>query len=484
MDPPLTDDHPSPTPAPRSLDTQIVEETSQTTQPSTPSDELDLEDFTSDAPLIETKGDIDEVWPDNCNNQLPELGEHQTRTIKSRLLEETIIISFNEEPERRRHHSNMLPRKLYRTQYETSTTLSRYVDKHTHPKHRSNIQLKIQSWYAFQSLGMFQMREDLTRERIERHLVWNKKIDPSSLISAFNDLDRAKSRANFHYDDSQRIGHRVLIAQISTNGLIAATVKARMETTVTVTTNNPKKLDISVKSAIKIRDVTIPVWIRDIARPSNQSTITEKQRVASGADMWMSVTELRRSDLKAHTPKIRKWDTICTKGHDYEWLACGFVPTSCIDRVMPWDGVMLHTTQDWRIVRSIGSPDPWIWDWQLQMWRLDPRLYRTACFLAVYGGNKRKGIVADDADEEPPAKRRKKKKIAKPTKAQKARLDDNPYVTAPIPADQEPGVDAACCSQCGQKKAAFRLEDEVAGPLSFLDLAASTKATKSILDWN
>ena len=84
----------------------------------------------------------------------------------------------------------MLPSALWRTHYETSNTLSRNVDKHTHPKHRSNIQLQIKNGNSFQSIGTFAMDKDLTRERIERQLIWNTKIDPSSLISAFNALSR------------------------------------------------------------------------------------------------------------------------------------------------------------------------------------------------------------------------------------------------------------------------------------------------------
>jgi hypothetical protein len=96
--------------------------------------------------------------------------------------------SFSEGPERRRDNSRMLPSELNRTYYETSNTLCQFVNKHTHPKHRSNMRLKIQPGNAFQSLGTFVIMNDLTRERIERHLVWNKKRDPSSFISAFNHL--------------------------------------------------------------------------------------------------------------------------------------------------------------------------------------------------------------------------------------------------------------------------------------------------------
>jgi hypothetical protein len=251
-----------------------------------------------------------------------------------------------------------------------------------------------------------------------------------------------------------------------------------MKTTVTVVTKG--LLGSSSDSATKVRDVTIPVWIRKSARHSDRSAITNKDWILSGADMWMSITEIRRSDLKKHTPKIRKWDTIATKGHDYEWLACGFIPTSCIVKVMPWDGKKLHTAPDTRIVRSIGSPYPWIWDYHFERWRLDARLYRTACFLAVFGGSKRtvNGTRSKSIDSLPAKRWRKSKKI---TKTQKALLEDNPY-SSNAPSDSPHSEsDGLCCEQCGQKKAAFRLENEISGPLAYLDLASATKASSSTL---
>jgi hypothetical protein len=57
-------------------------------QVATPPPEPD--DFTSDAPLIEAYGNIKSIWPDDCENELPKLGEKQTRDIVSTLLEDTI----------------------------------------------------------------------------------------------------------------------------------------------------------------------------------------------------------------------------------------------------------------------------------------------------------------------------------------------------------------------------------------------------------
>jgi hypothetical protein len=261
-----------------------------------------------------------------------------------------------------------------------------------------------------------------------------------------------------------------------------------MKTIIEVTTKE-SLFKITVKKATKIRDITIPVWVRNSARPSDWSSITEKELIASGADMWTSITEIRKSDLKKHTPKIRVCDTIASKGHDYEWLACGFIPTSCIDKIMPWDGVKLHTNRNTRIVRSIGSPDPWVFDCKINMWRLDARLYRTACFLAVYGGAKRKDdltavyINKDLAEkaQKKPEKLMKARKSKKLTKTQKTMLGDNPYASGSAPENSRVDNDGLCCTMCGEKKAAFRLEDEVAGPLAYLDLASATKASPTAL---
>ena len=42
---------------------------------------------------------------------------------------------------------------------------------------------------AFQSIGRFSL-EVLTREGIERQLIWNKKVDPSCFVSTINELSK------------------------------------------------------------------------------------------------------------------------------------------------------------------------------------------------------------------------------------------------------------------------------------------------------
>lgn len=251
-----------------------------------------------------------------------------------------------------------------------------------------------------------------------------------------------------------------------------------MKTKITVTT---KKLfePVIIEKATKVYKVTIPVWVRDTARPVDGSSITDAQLAASGADMWLSITELRISNMKKVLPQIRHYDTIAAKGHNYEWLACGAIPKSRIIRVMPWDGTTLHKTQDVRIVRSIDSCDPWVIDWNTLMWRLDARLYRTACFLSTYGGNKRKVVDEDSVDElEGPLRKRRKtvefttSKVQNAKGTPKPKRTINPYDPDFTPdTSEQSGELAGCCSHCGQKKAPFHLDEEINGPLSYLDLA-------------
>ncbi|KAG9382477.1 hypothetical protein A1F94_006398 [Pyrenophora tritici-repentis] len=427
---------------------------------------------------ISAKGDIDEVWPDTVENVLPALKKNQTREITSMLLE-PISITVNEEEERIRAHSNRLPSGFYRTYYETSQTACCFVNRDTHPKHREFPDLKITADNAFQSIGSFSLAHDLKRERIERQLIWNKKIKSSSYISAFDDI----GKAGFHYDDSQRIVMRASVARIETNGLMAATVRAQMATTVKVTTVYPTTLLINdIHEATKIHNVTIPVWIRKNAFPQDRSAITSKQWESSGTDMWLSITEIRNSDMKLVLPKIRRWDTIAAKGHAYEWLACDFIPRSLITHVMPWDGFRLHLVPDARIVHSIDSPGPWVFDSKSRMWKYDPRLYRTACFLTTYGGNKRKlsDQELNNAIEPPKVKRRKTVRITKNNGIMVrtdvtpvAKRNNNPYHPdyTPDPTESAPAV-SGCCSACGHRKTLFQLDEEIDGPLAYLDLAA------------
>jgi hypothetical protein len=323
----------------------------------------------------------------------------------------------------------IVPAYFHRTSYETSITLSEYTSKDTHAKHREQPELRITKGNAFQAVCPFTLDKDLNRERIERHLIWNKKRDPSSYISAFNGLCKSSRaspvateltlpahairRAGFHYKDSQRIGHRVFIAQISTEGFVAATVRARCKTTVNIVTKRKFHAD-SVESSDYFFDVDIPVWIRDPRRPADRADLTVEELTELGTDMWISITEIRNSNLK-NGPKSRvkySRDCICSKGHSYEWLACGVIPKSCIVRVMPYDGKVLYRSRTTRIIRSLDSTEPWVWSWEKKMWVLDSALTAIAEWRdmeAHEAREARKRITEEDEDigidQEKPAKR-------------------------------------------------------------------------------
>lgn len=96
--------------------------------------------------------------------------------------------TFETHSELMRARSKQCPGTFIRTFYETSATLSCFVTVDTHVKHRETPDLKIKEGNAFQAVAEFNINQYLTKEGIERHLVWNQKKNPSAFISAFNTL--------------------------------------------------------------------------------------------------------------------------------------------------------------------------------------------------------------------------------------------------------------------------------------------------------
>jgi len=82
----------------------------------------------------------------------------------------------------------------------------------------------------------------------------------------------------------------------------------------------------------------------------------------------MSITELRQSNLRIPY----------TEGHDYEWLALGRIAKTSILRVMPFDGNVLHQKNSGRIVYSLESMEPWVFDWRAEMWVRDENKWKLA----------------------------------------------------------------------------------------------------------
>ncbi|KAI4654935.1 uncharacterized protein J4E78_007114 [Alternaria triticimaculans] len=327
-----------------------------------------------------------------------QLAENQRRVIESVLLD-PVTITFDDLAERLRSHGTPLPAYFYRTFYETSATLSKYVPVDMHTKHRTDDKLKMEAGMAFQPVAKFNVHGYLHREGIERQLVWNQKKDPSAFISVFNELCHAKRRAGFHHDESQRIGQRVSIARISSEGLEPVTVHAQVESKICIYTKEVGHAE--VKKWKKVwRDVDIPAWVHKKAREKYGNTIDPEQLTESGADMWVSITEIRLSNLKNSGPSGSiKRDSICAKGHDYEWLSCGSISDDRILNVWPWDGRKLHTRDPGRPIRSVAnSGQPWVWDMPKTMWVPDWIRKSDVPEQAQDTGKKRKRN--DDDDDE------------------------------------------------------------------------------------
>lgn len=149
-----------------------------------------------------------------------------------------------------------------------------------------------------------------------------------------------------------------------------------------------------------VRDVRIPVWIRKTARDPFGPVITPQDLAASGADMWLSIQEIRSSDLKELGPSrgINR-DVICAKGHNYEWLCCGSIPKSSIMNVMPWDGKDYHISDPGYPIRSFeNSGQSWVFNWNKSMWLPDSFKRNPATLVDGRVGDKRKAVSDEEYD--------------------------------------------------------------------------------------
>ncbi|KAF1949417.1 hypothetical protein CC80DRAFT_540257 [Byssothecium circinans] len=301
---------------------------------------------------------------DNARRLHTPLQKNQTKTS---VLEGAIEVTYYEIHELIRGASNMLPHRLIRVAYEDSSTLSAY---NSHGRHRQKPELSLEADIAFQAYGTFDSNKDLTRDRIERHLVWGMRVNPSPYISSFNNLKPAIKRAHMLARGSSKVAERIVLAELRTDDLRAITIKATVRETLVTTFE--KAEDGSHKDPqvdITSREVIIPAWISSNVLPAGRTRPLSLHRlIKNGAELFLSITELRRCNLNvpAH------------KGHDYEWLACGVIPESRVRRVMPFDGVNLHEHPGPRPVVSLWSQLPWVFNWELQMWRLDPKLWDRA----------------------------------------------------------------------------------------------------------
>ena len=240
-----------------------------------------------------------------------------------------------------------------------------------------------------------------------------------------------------------------------------------MKITVTV---SPKRRFNSgkPKEAWKVFKVTIPVWIRDIAMLPDGAAITHQEWAESGADMYVSITEIRESALRKISPSS---GYIASKGHDFEWLACGFIPKSHVVLHMPWGGRKLHTTKCLVPVRSIDSANPWVFDWNSSMWVLDHGLYKISRMSSHSNGDKRKLTESDQEDDTGSQKREKCLKLTERTiQSLLNKITNGKRNSSTGGAPKHSEELPKCCTQCGQKVRSLSTA-RVDGPLSYLDLA-------------
>lgn len=185
---------------------------------------------------------------------------------------------------------------------------------------------------------------------------------------------------------------------ISTADYIAATVHAECESIWEILTRQ-KYFGKKPHYSSTIRQVAIPVWVHKSVRPEDGSAITAEQLMASNADLMVSIEELRKSNLVLGPKTHSRRRTITAVGHNYEWLALGRILESRIIKVIPFDGTNFYHTKPSCTVRSEDATDDWVFDFNLETWRLESEMKKAEAL-------KRKGIDSDDAD----AKAKKKQK--------------------------------------------------------------------------
>jgi hypothetical protein len=103
----------------------------------------------------------------------------------------TNLSTFDQHEERVRAHANNRPSHLYRSFFEDSATLSAFVPKACHKKHKDVPHLKLADENAFQNHGDFHPLLDMTPERMRRQHQTPKKIDPSPFVSTFDNLGKS-----------------------------------------------------------------------------------------------------------------------------------------------------------------------------------------------------------------------------------------------------------------------------------------------------
>ncbi len=183
------------------------------------------------------------------------------------------------------------------------------------------------------------------------------------------------------------------------------------------TIKNDEEADVDGTAWKIYKGVDIPIWIRESARPVDGSDIDEPQWLKSGSDMWISITEFRKCSLMKVTPQPRKSDNIKQKGRDYEWLAYGFIPESCILKVMPFNEKGLHEKPTQEPILSQDGAYTWYFHKNTFKWCLQG-------ISLPFSGNKHELYDNDDGNEDTSSRKRLKstnilESISEPSQQQK-----------------------------------------------------------------
>jgi hypothetical protein len=98
--------------------------------------------------------------------------------------------------------------------------------------------------------------------------------------------------------------------------------------------------------------------------------------MASNDDLFVSIKELNNSNLVAGPDSHSRRRTIRANGHAYEWLALGRIREERIMKVIPFDGTAFHMVKPSYTVRSEDATEDWIFDFELETWRLESEMKR------------------------------------------------------------------------------------------------------------
>jgi hypothetical protein len=186
------------------------------------------------------------------------------------------------------------------------------------------------------------------------------------------------------------VGHRVAVAEIDTIGLIPASIVGEMETYKREYRGN--SLVLLDRSKVT-RQVRIPVWVRDVARPADGLPISIQKLHDSGADMWVVGHEMGLTG-----PFDMNYGAADT--HDTEWLCCGPVPLACIKRVMPFDGERLHLERTSELITSVQSIETYVFNWEERKWLHNPDTSDFLAYRKVRLGDRRQASDNDDDEDD------------------------------------------------------------------------------------